>query len=129
MARQRVHTEKGVYQLHMVLDEPRTIRIGKLGTFLFPAGRYVYTGSAMNGLKGRIERHRKRKKRLHWHIDYFLQYARITDVKVNMTTRRLECAWNKATERLPGANHVAPGFGSSDCQCTSHLVHVGTARR
>jgi Uri superfamily endonuclease len=64
---------KGVYQLLIRLDTDETIPVGKLGTFAFPAGFYVYTGSAMGGLDARIARHLSRIKRFHWHIDYLLE--------------------------------------------------------
>jgi len=34
------------YQLHIELSQPCSITIGKLGEFNFPAGYYIYTGSA-----------------------------------------------------------------------------------
>jgi len=86
--------ETGAYQLLIRLNEARRIRVGKLGTFDFPAGWYVYTGSAMNGLTARIARHLRREKRLHWHIDYLLQHARVVGVKKYLTTARKECSLN-----------------------------------
>ena len=43
----------GLYQLYIRLAEPVNIQVGRLGTFRFPASRYVYTGSAINGLDQR----------------------------------------------------------------------------
>ncbi|MCK9282992.1 MAG: GIY-YIG nuclease family protein [Rhodocyclaceae bacterium] len=106
------------YQL--LIDVPRTLRIavGALGVCEFPAGRYVYTGSARRNFEARIARHRAQKKRLHWHIDYLLAApgVRITEV-VRSTVA--ECLLNRATA---GAIPV-PGFGASDCcaGCGSHL--------
>ncbi len=69
--------ERGVCQLHLLIAKPARLKIGRLGVFLFPAGRYVYTGSALSGLNRRLARHQRQEKRLHWHIDYLLRHARI----------------------------------------------------
>lgn len=113
----------GIYHLLIYLKKEQEIVIGKLGTFRFPAGYYVYTGSALNGLEGRIARHRRKTKRLHWHIDYLLQYADITDVVTHVTTERLECLYNSNITELPDAQIIAPRFGASDCRCRAHLVY------
>lgn len=39
--------QKGVYSLLIELETETLIQIGKLGKITFPAGFYVYTGSAM----------------------------------------------------------------------------------
>jgi Uri superfamily endonuclease len=116
---------KGVYQLHLRLDKPKRIRVGKLGVFTFPAGRYIYTGSAMNGLIGRLRRHLKKRKKLHWHIDYLLRHAKIETIFVLETGERVECQLNSLTLSLPNAKVVVKGFGCSDCRCSSHLVYFG----
>ncbi len=116
---------KGAYQLHLKLDKSVRIKVGKLGTFLFPAGRYVYTGSALNGLENRLARHFRKRKKLHWHIDYFLQHARIERVCVVKTDQRIECELNRQVLDLSNAQVIVKGFGSSDCSCPSHLVYLG----
>ncbi|HQR50429.1 MAG TPA: hypothetical protein PKW44_02185 [Methylophilaceae bacterium] len=45
------------YQLAIMLDQPARLTVGRLGVFDFPAGRYVYTGSARRSLEARIARH------------------------------------------------------------------------
>lgn len=116
---------KGTYVLCMRLDEQRKIAIGKLGTFVFPAGYYLYVGSALGpgGLEARLARHRRRGKRPHWHIDYLLRYAHLLEVWSVAPPEHLECRWARAIRKMPEAQIVAPGFGSSDCHCPSHLVH------
>jgi len=117
----------GVYQLHLQLDAPARIAVGRLGTFDFPAGRYIYTGSARGGLGARLARHRRSEKALHWHIDYLLQYARIVDITTVATSERLECALNAQALQQPGARIPVPGFGSSDCRCPAHLIYLEEA--
>jgi len=114
---------KGAYQLLIRLDRDSTIRIGRLGTFHFAAGYYVYTGSAMNGLEARVARHLSKTKRLRWHIDYLLEGTAIIRYASREGTVREECALNAATLAMPGAAVCVKGFGSSDCRCVAHLVY------
>jgi len=114
---------KGSYQLLLKLDRDQTIEVSKLGTFEFPAGYYVYTGSAMNGLDARIARHLSRSKKLHWHIDFLLEKCAILRYAIRESSERRECELGRATLAEPGARVVAKGFGSSDCKCISHLVY------
>ena len=112
----------GVYHLVLRLAERATLRVGRLGRFTFPAGYYVYTGSAMSGLGARLARHRRRRKKLRWHIDYLLRRAELVEVVAIPSRRSIECARNRRVMRMQGAEVVAPGFGSSDCRCPAHLV-------
>jgi Uri superfamily endonuclease len=109
------------YQLVIQLDEAATLTVGRLGSFTFPAGRYVYTGSARRNMEARIRRHLSQTKRLRWHIDYLLAHrrARVVDV---IRSNEPECALNRRTT----GRIVAPGFGASDCRagCGSHLKLV-----
>lgn len=114
----------GLYQLDLWLAHPVTIQVGRLGRFLFPAGRYIYTGSALNGLERRIARHRRRHKRLFWHIDYLLEYARIQGAVLYPTRERGECALNAQVLARPEARVVVRRFGASDCRCAAHLVYL-----
>lgn len=116
---------RGSYQLILHLPKVTVLQVGRLGTFLFPAGRYVYTGSALNGLEGRLARHRRQHKKLHWHIDYLVRHAQITNIKVFPTAQHIECALNQKVLKQPGTQVIVKGFGSSDCRCASHLVFLG----
>lgn len=120
-----IPNEPGVYQLVLSLAEGVTLRIGALGTFHFPPGSYIYTGSALGGLRARIARHLRPEKRLRWHIDYLLQHAVVEDVRLFPTGERRECSINWQTLALPHARVIARGFGSSDCRCPAHLVYLG----
>ena len=109
---------KGIYTLIIRFDKPQAITIGKLGRVSFPAGYYVYVGSALNGLESRIARHLKKEKALHWHIDYFLQKTRVEEIIYSPTEKNKECAiaFQLAQKLMP-----IPHFGCSDCRCKSHL--------
>ena len=112
---------KGMYLLLMDLPENRRIEVGRLGTFSFPKGAYLYVGSALRNLEKRVARHVSRTKRLRWHIDFLLEFAEIRGVMTIPTEERLECALNTmVSERIPAVSEVR-GFGSSDCRCVTHL--------
>jgi len=119
----------GSYVLALRLDAPHTLHVGRLGALDLPAGWYLYAGSARGsgGLLARLARHRRRlgpDKRARWHIDYLREQATWGGAWGCAAGERQECAWAAALRGLPGAQVVAPGFGSSDCCCPTHLVHV-----
>ncbi len=58
---------------------PLTIRKKE---YFFPCGFYIYVGSAQKNLKQRIERHIRREKKKHWHIDYLLEFTKIIEVRI-----------------------------------------------
>lgn len=110
------------YQLEILLAAPARLAIGRLGVHEFPAGRYIYTGSAKRNLEARIARHLRRDKRLHWHIDYLLA-SPAASVEGVRRSELAECALNRET-----AGEVpVVGFGASDCRqcCGSHLKYLG----
>jgi len=86
----------------------------------FPRGYYCYVGSAMNNLEKRINRHMSEKKRFHWHIDWFLEYANIVDVKRIESDKRLECFLSRDIASLSDGV-IMKGLGSSGCSCETHL--------
>ncbi len=117
----------GLYQLCIRLDRPLHRRIGSLGRVHLPAGSYIYTGSAKRNLPARIARHRRRDKKLHWHIDYLLTspHARIHHIDTRPWTAGGECRWNRHTARHETSSTPVRNFGSSDCQCPAHLLFIG----
>jgi len=132
--------EPGTYALLLKLDKQDRITVGKLGTFDFPMGYYLYVGSALGpgGLRARLARHRRHSKsssqsssgqtgkKLHWHIDYLLQRVRLIEVWSVASEERLECKWGEVARRLSGAQVPVRGFGSSDCRCPAHLIYFST---
>lgn len=119
--------DSGIYSLVIKLDREQTIKVGGLGKRKFEKGFYIYTGSALNGLKARIARHKRKTKKLFWHIDYMLasRYAKIFKVFTIETNKRMECEFNRIIQSYPNAKALVKGFGCSDCNCKSHLVYFG----
>jgi Uri superfamily endonuclease len=113
---------KGIYQLLIHLPKSVHIQVGKKGNFEFPKGYYVYTGSARGDLKARVNRHLRKEKKRFWHIDYLLDHASVTQVFLFPDNGMDECSLAKRMLRRPKAEVTVPKFGSSDCNCQSHLV-------
>ena len=116
----------GTYALVILSEKQLLLPIGSLGTCDLPSGYYIYAGSALRGLNGRLRRHLRTDKLLHWHIDYLLLQARVIQIWYSFSKDRLECVWNKILAELPGAVLYIPGFGSSDCKCRTHLTYFST---
>ena len=110
------------YQLSILLKNKVVVTIGKLGTFEFPAGQYIYTGSAKRNIEARIARHLSQEKRLKWHIDYLLNNQEASIIKVERFTDP-ECMVNKKTKGLI----LIKQLGATDCRnsCVSHLKFLG----
>jgi Uri superfamily endonuclease len=112
---------KGSYILIIKLDKDKTIQIGKKQQkIFFKKGYYAYIGSAMNGLEQRINRHLRKNKKFHWHIDYLLEHSKIEKIYYLESTKRKECEiakkFNQEFENISD-------FGCSDCKCKSHLFY------
>ncbi len=115
--------DRGTYALILFLPHAQTIRVGALGVWAFPRGWYIYVGSAMNGLNARVARHTRQEKKLFWHIDYLTRRARIVAVETRASRQRVECETARRVLSRPHARIIAPRFGSSDCDCPTHLVY------
>ena len=111
---------KGSYVLLIKLDKNIAVDIGKLGKLDFCKGFYVYIGSALNGLEQRINRHLRKNKNIHWHIDYLLNFAKIFVIYFNENSVKDECIIAKKFEKKL---RNVKDFGSSDCRCKSHLFY------
>jgi Uri superfamily endonuclease len=112
---------KGSYILLLELVKSQQISIGRLGILHFAAGFYAYVGSALNGLEPRVNRHFKRDKKRHWHIDYLLDRAEIREAILIPAESRLECTLARA---LKEELTCILRFGSSDCHCQGHLFYA-----
>ncbi len=115
--------DKGIYCL-LFRNTSCTLCVGTLGAIAFRRGWHIYVGSALgSGGLVRLERHtalsRNKDKNPKWHVDY-LSGSRSFLLRYTvsaLTGERLEC---RLAAALGGEN--IPGFGCSDCDCTSHLL-------
>ena len=114
---------KGIYVLIIQVSNDVAVQVGALGKLTFKKGLYAYVGSAQNNLEKRVRRHLKKEKCLFWHIDYLLDNdaAKVIAVFHKQADKSEECAVAKAI----GEKGVAVArFGSSDCNCQSHLYRI-----
>jgi Uri superfamily endonuclease len=111
---------KGCYILVIKLEKDKKIQIGKLGKIHFKYGFYIYVGSALNGLEQRINRHLKKTKKKHWHIDYLLDFAEVIEILYKESEIKTECEISSILDK-----HLISiqGFGCSDCRCKTHLFY------
>jgi Uri superfamily endonuclease len=111
----------GAYLLILRLDAPERIEVGALGPTHFPKGTYAYAGSALASLEPRVARHFSADKKPHWHIDRLRASSRPVEALLLRSEGDLECMINELVGRMEGAMPFAPGFGCSDCDCSTHL--------
>ena len=119
---EREGANRGSYLLIIYLDRDREVTIGSLGSLLFKKGYYVYVGSAMKDLFARIERHRRKRKNLFWHIDYLREQGRVIQAIPICSASRLECDIAGSLRKISQGH--TERFGSSDCNCSSHLFYM-----
>ncbi len=112
---------KGTYLLFLKIDKDLTLNVGKLGEINFKRGWYVYVGSGMNSLIGRVARHFKKVKKKRWHVDYLSVEANEM-VAFLIPNKKIECDLAKD---LAKRFEPIEGFGCSDCKCLSHLFYIG----
>lgn len=113
---------KGTYCLFINLNQNESLEIGKKGDIQFKKGCYIYVGSALNSLEGRIRRHLRQNKKMHWHVDYLLDSSNthVTEVFYSDDGFKHEC--DLAAQIAPKGKEIK-GFGCSDCNCTAHLFY------
>ena len=111
--------DRGSYLLILRLASEARFKVGGLGDTGFSRGYYVYVGSAMRNLTQRIERHRRLRKNFHWHIDYLRDRSEFLAALPVRSEDDLECEIAAGMRKIADWN--VPGFGSSDCSCSSHL--------
>jgi Uri superfamily endonuclease len=119
-------SQPGCYSLVIKLKQRKKIWVGKLGKVEFQPGIYVYTGSAMGGLRARLLRHLSDTKKMRWHIDYFLndEQASVKRIFLYPAAPGQECRQNQKIASIRGAQSALRKFGASDCNsgCRSHLI-------
>ena len=111
--------DRGSYLLVLEFDRDKLVHAGRLGSMLFQKGYYIYVGSAMTNLTARIKRHKRMRKKEHWHIDYLTHAADSLLALPIRSSRREECSIAESFSSILA--HGPAGFGSSDCGCKTHL--------
>jgi Uri superfamily endonuclease len=122
----------GSYALFIYLDAAHNLTIGRLGEFLFPAGLYVYFGSAhgAGGLRARLNHHLGVSRNPRWHIDYLRKVGEIDGIWYVIGAKGLECAWSSRISQIDGVRSIVARFGASDCRngCEAHCWWLGAEK-
>ena len=113
----------GTYVLVITLGSDLTTEVGALGTLSFPAGVYLYTGSALGGLDQRVSRHIRHEKTVKWHIDRLTVAADSVIAYESYPDYVPECELASMAGDC-GMVRSVDGFGCSDCSCRTHLFRV-----
>jgi len=111
---------KGTYLLFLKVERDTFVK-SKSKEWYIKAGLYVYVGSAFNNLEKRIERHLKKEKKKHWHIDFLLEKAQVVKVLKIISDERLEERISKYFCQL---YQVIPKFGSTDLKTCGNLFKI-----
>lgn len=114
--------DKGSYVLILENETEFSSNIGSLGKRRFRKGFYIYVGSALSGLEARIQRHQRRGKKIHWHLDYIVPY-KMKICKIHRIRRadRIESSLAKRMEAI--CDGFVHGFGAADSANHSHLFY------
>ncbi len=129
--------KKGAYLLYLDVQRPLTLKVGILGSSFFPAGQYVYVGSASGGIDQRIARHKRlaaqKTGKIHWHIDWLLTNPSVRLIRGKALAGSRECEISRKIASKSGVIAPVAHFGSTDCRsgCIAHLyrIHPRTAFR
>lgn len=129
MASTRPHPAAGgppiTYCLYIRVARRAVIEPGRLGARSIERGWYVYTGSAVRNMAGRLRHHLGPVRSPRWHIDWLLSHE-AAEVEHVVLEAAPECSVNAAHD----GRVVIPRFGASDCAagCGSHLLRLGRRR-
>ncbi len=111
--------DSGFYFFLMEVEEDKLVEVGALGKIEFKKGFYCYVGSAKSGLSKRVERHKRKRKSKHWHIDYLRDVSTVAGAWPIRFSGDIECEMAKKMSEI--CDGEIKNFGSSDCDCNSHL--------
>ncbi|OIJ15517.1 nuclease [Anaerobacillus arseniciselenatis] len=118
-----IEADHTLYSIKTIMNEDTPdITIGKLGTFTFQKGIYVYVGSAKRNIQSRIERHIIIEKKQRWHFDYLRPFVEIVEIETYSGDEG-ECRLFHRLMKENKASIPVRGFGSSDCKCRAHLFY------
>ncbi|WP_147533703.1 GIY-YIG nuclease family protein [Bacillus marasmi] len=120
---ERIDEEHVLYAVHLQLEQDHLITVGKLGTYQFKKGTYIYVGSAKRAIRARLNRHKKKEKVTRWHIDYLRPFCEITKI-ITYELGDGECSLAEKIRKTYNGTFPIQRFGASDCKCPSHLIYL-----
>ena len=114
---------QGAYILLLQLNKAAPINIKRLKADSLPPGAYLYVGNAYGpgGLAARLNRHFRKDKKVHWHVDRLT--VQVNELAAMVAPGGDECAIVGALLQTGYFKVAIKGFGSTDCNtCESHLL-------
>jgi Uri superfamily endonuclease len=123
----QIKSNSGIYILEIQVPKNFSLGIPKFKGKKINSGFYYYVGSAQKNLEQRINRHLRKDKKLHWHIDHLTKPERnqIKSILVFQDhVKDFECRLVSDLEIIYNFLHPIRSFGNSDCKiCKSHLLY------
>lgn len=119
----------GGYLLLIYLGSTYKVSASSFDSIILKRGYYIYAGSALRKCGWRLIRHIcKRRKKLHWHIDRLLKNPKAKVIAVGLlpSKKKVECILSNHIASM--ADRSIRGFGSTDCDCPSHLHYFKRKR-
>jgi Uri superfamily endonuclease len=107
-----MNMNKGSYLLFMNVQEKIEVS-SKSSCWIIDSGLYVYVGSAMSTLTGRVKRHLTEKKKKHWHIDFLTSRSKIILAILLPSKAKKE---EEISQLVNEFGKPIKGFGSTDCK-------------
>ncbi len=113
----------GSYVLALFTQVAMPVQAGALGERVLQAGVYLYVGSAFGpgGIRARLSRHLLGAQTLRWHVDYLGRHMSPVAAWFQTQNEPMEHLWAQVLGQGRGIAGAWPGFGASDCHCTTHL--------
>lgn len=120
-------SNKGIYILELFAEKNFLISAEKFKDIIFPKGFYYYIGSAQKNLKSRIERHLRKAKIIHWHIDHLTAHKSTNIVNIFIlldAEKTIEAEIANKFVKYFNSDIIVEGFGNSDINETkTHLFY------
>lgn len=121
------NAKSGIYILEIFAKTEFRLAIKKFENNNLKNGYYYYVGSAQKNYNSRLERHLRKAKTIHWHIDHLTTNENLKIQKIYLIengSKNIECSTVHKMENLLNVEHPLIGFGNSDCKiCNSHLLY------
>ena len=122
-----INSNSGIYIIELFAKKEFQLGIIKFSGINLKKGYYYYVGSAQKNLKQRIERHLKKVKIIHWHIDHLTTSQNIAINNVFVLYNFGKNIEEEIAHNFPslfGGEIILKGFGNSDTKGTiTHLFY------
>ncbi len=103
------------------------IKVKKFQDFLIPKGYHYYIGSAQKNLSQRVNRHFRKEKKIHWHVDHLTSDKNIVLQNAYViydAPKNLEEEIANDFPSLFNGKILLKGFGNSDTKGSiTHLFY------